>query len=123
MPNVRGTEFAANVDMANAQLEQFMYALMWKAVPVVILFGGGGMLLRDVLRWLERRATHAGQSWRAKRGARPSATNLNSASTAAPHCPSCNTLMVKRTARRGANPGSVFWGCSGYPRCHRTRAI
>jgi restriction system protein len=41
----------------------------------------------------------------------------------APRCPLCDGLMVKRTARRGANVGSDFWGCFGYPRCRGTRAI
>jgi len=37
-----------------------------------------------------------------------------------PLCPSCAIPMVKRTARRGANAGSDFWGCSNYPRCRET---
>lgn len=35
----------------------------------------------------------------------------------APHCPKCNVAMTKRTARRGANAGNIFWGCTEYPRC------
>ena len=34
-----------------------------------------------------------------------------------PQCPKCGQPMVKRTARRGANAGSEFWGCSEFPRC------
>ena len=34
-----------------------------------------------------------------------------------PQCPKCDHTMVKRTARRGANAGSEFWGCSEFPRC------
>lgn len=34
-----------------------------------------------------------------------------------PSCPQCNAPMIKRTARRGANAGNSFWGCSDYPRC------
>lgn len=37
-------------------------------------------------------------------------------------CPVCRGTMVRRTARRGENAGSVFWGCSSYPRCRGTRA-
>ncbi|MDZ4300868.1 MAG: hypothetical protein U1C13_04375 [Pseudomonas sp.] len=29
--------------------------------------------------------------------------------------------MVKRPARRGANAGGEFWGCSHYPKCRGTR--
>ena len=37
--------------------------------------------------------------------------------SSAPSCPQCSAPMIKRTARRGANAGNVFWGCSDYPRC------
>ena len=36
-------------------------------------------------------------------------------------CPKCGKAMVLRTARRGANAGEQFWGCSGYPKCRTTR--
>lgn len=36
-------------------------------------------------------------------------------------CPRCGKPMVLRTARRGPNAGSQFWGCSGYPQCRATR--
>ena len=35
----------------------------------------------------------------------------------APGCPKCDRPMVRRTARRGANAGREFWGCSDFPRC------
>ncbi len=34
-----------------------------------------------------------------------------------PVCPLCGKQMVLRTARRGVNEGSQFWGCSRYPKC------
>lgn len=37
--------------------------------------------------------------------------------TSEPHCPLCNSSMIKRTARKGTNAGNVFWGCSVYPKC------
>jgi restriction system protein len=36
-------------------------------------------------------------------------------------CPKCGSKMVLRTARRGANAGNSFWGCSSYPACKGTR--
>lgn len=38
-----------------------------------------------------------------------------------PECPLCSSAMVKRTARKGANAGNEFWGCSAYPECRGTR--
>ena len=34
-----------------------------------------------------------------------------------PTCPRCNSQMVLRTAKKGANAGNQFWGCSRYPEC------
>jgi len=40
-----------------------------------------------------------------------------------PGCPTCSKPMVKHTAKRGANAGEDFWGCSAYPACRGTRQI
>jgi restriction system protein len=40
---------------------------------------------------------------------------------ATPVCPICASAMVRRTAKKGANAGSQFWGCSNYPACRGTR--
>lgn len=36
-------------------------------------------------------------------------------------CPQCGASMVLRTAKRGGNAGSVFYGCSKFPLCTGTR--
>lgn len=41
--------------------------------------------------------------------------------TAGPACPVCSRSMTLRTAKRGANAGGSFWGCTGYPACRGTR--
>jgi hypothetical protein len=58
--------------MPNPQLDQFMHALMWKAVPAIFIAGIAGLLLREGLQWLERKATRAGRPRQSKPGARPS---------------------------------------------------
>jgi restriction system protein len=40
-----------------------------------------------------------------------------------PVCPKCKVSMVLRTAKRGANVGSSFWGCAQYPKCRQTVGI
>ena len=40
-----------------------------------------------------------------------------------PNCPSCNTPMVLREARRGKYAGEKFWGCTNYPKCRGTRQL
>jgi len=46
---------------------------------------------------------------------------VNSAEHAA-GCPVCGSPMVRRQARRGANAGGHFYGCSRYPACKGIRA-
>ena len=41
----------------------------------------------------------------------------------APSCPLCAKPMLRRTAKRGANAGGEFWGCTGYPACRGIRPI
>ena len=38
-------------------------------------------------------------------------------------CPLCGKPMALRTARKGRNAGSQFWGCPGYPECKGTRPV
>lgn len=46
-----------------------------------------------------------------------------SAPAAERSCPKCGNAMVMRTAKRGANVGSQFWGCSTFPRCRAVQNI
>lgn len=46
-----------------------------------------------------------------------------SSTPSSPSCPVCGSGMMKRTAKKGANPGSQFWGCMTYPKCKGTRAV
>jgi restriction system protein len=39
---------------------------------------------------------------------------------APPQCPKCGGRMVLRTAKRGSDAGSQFWGCSAFPNCRAT---
>jgi len=41
---------------------------------------------------------------------------------AIPNCPKCSSVMVARIAKKGANVGSSFWGCSRFPKCRGVRS-
>lgn len=43
--------------------------------------------------------------------------------SAIPACPQCGSAMIRRTAKRGANAGGNFWGCSKYPACRGVQDI
>jgi restriction system protein len=51
----------------------------------------------------------------------PAEPNTTATVDAPPKCPACSRTMVLRSAKRGQNAGSSFWGCSGYPGCRGTR--
>lgn len=57
----------------------------------------------------------------------PSAASNSIAETpgqaAEPLCPHCGSSMMLRTARKGQNAGSQFWGCSKYPQCRGVRQL
>ena len=38
-------------------------------------------------------------------------------------CPKCGAKLMLRTARKGANAGQPFYGCSAFPKCRYTRGI
>lgn len=38
-------------------------------------------------------------------------------------CPKCGAQMILRTATKGSNVGSEFWGCSKYPDCRQTMRV
>ena len=42
---------------------------------------------------------------------------------ALPACPLCGKPMALRTARKGRNAGSQFWGCCDYPKCKGVRQL
>ncbi len=44
-------------------------------------------------------------------------TETPSLAGAPPPCAKCGETMVLRTAKRGPNAGSRFWGCPRYPKC------
>lgn len=67
---------------------------------------GGGYSEQLAAKRIARRKTETGEK--------------NSRDSRAPVCPICGKPMALRTARKGPNAGSQFWGCSGYPDCRAT---
>lgn len=57
----------------------------------------------------------------ARRATKPDPTDRTDLKN--PTCPDCGKPMAVRTARAGANQGSQFWGCTGYPDCKKTLQI
>jgi restriction system protein len=85
-----------------------------------------GPMLHKMLQ--QARGSRAGQTPSGPPTPRPAASKATvsaqapqpSATSTVPACPRCSQPMVRRTAKKGANAGKDFWGCSHYPRCRGT---
>ena len=66
---------------------------------------------------------HAGAVRSPARPAAESPVQSSVTSLQAASCPLCAKRMMRRTAKRGANAGGEFWGCTGYPACRGTRPL
>ncbi len=69
------------------------------------------------------RQARAGAGQAAARPDAAKATRPTADSGQATVCPLCTKPMARRIAKRGANAGGEFWGCTGYPACRGTRPI
>ncbi len=79
-----------------------------------------GPFTRPAVEFAEGRNIELIDANRIVRSAKPT---TDQSASAQPNCPKCGAGMVKRTAKRGANAGNPFWGCSRYPDCRGTLSI
>ena len=84
------------------------------------LFGGKNFGIGTVGLIKQAKSPTAGLP---QRSANTAPTAAQPSSSEAPACPTCGKAMARRTAKRGANVGAAFWGCTGYPTCRGTRQI
>jgi DNA-binding helix-hairpin-helix protein with protein kinase domain len=103
-------KFAARLNMAKAQEDPALIAVYREREQAKCDLQFLGLPLPDVL------AANAGRAMSAAITKTASTT-----SAGVPSCPRCGSAMVRRTARRGANAGGKFWGCSRFPQCKGTR--
>jgi hypothetical protein len=114
--------------MPNPQLDQFMHAMQTKVLWMLVVCALLIVFVGIPLAWLRITAERKLIDWlRSKKRAREARKAAAKAAVGpgltVVHCPICNSVMVKRTAQRGASAGSEFWGCPNYPKCRGTRAI
>jgi restriction system protein len=77
-----------------------------------------GPTLHGLLRQAKAGVYHSSARPAAAPPVQPSVAPMQTSS-----CPLCSRPMLRRTAKRGANAGGEFWGCTGYPACRGTRPI
>jgi restriction system protein len=79
-------------------------------LPMLLVISAG-------LSWYKSRSAETTQKLASQLGRKAGpVSNVES-----PLCPLCSSSMQRRQAKRGANAGNFFWGCSGYPRCKGIR--
>jgi four helix bundle suffix protein len=99
------------------------------ANAVICLIHQANYLLDRQIAGLEREFIHKGGYSERLAAARmeerrklPDAPD-HSAGQPLPAGPRCSKPMILRTARKGENAGSRFWGCTAYPSCKGTRPV
>ena len=113
-------ETAANtliclIHQANYLLDRQIAALEKEFVE------GGGYSERLAAARLESRRRE--QTGRTDQSDRTDRTDRTEERAKAPDCPLCGQPMTLRTARKGPQTGSQFWGCAGFPDCKGTLAL
>ncbi|MCF8149162.1 MAG: NERD domain-containing protein [Burkholderiaceae bacterium] len=68
-----------------------------------------GMMPKGIIKSLQTRKEHL--------------SSLTERHSSTSTCPKCGNPLVKRTAKKGANAGTEFLGCSGYPTCRFMRSL
>jgi ssDNA-binding Zn-finger/Zn-ribbon topoisomerase 1 len=106
--------------------EQFGQILQGKAVTIILIAGGAG-LLALIGKILLEKAIFAIVRF-IKYGPKKAVPVLSEAEQnavldASPACPKCGGAMANRTAKQGANAGSTVWGCRTFPECRGTRSM
>ena len=85
------------------------------------------ILIARVINMVNHQLESQGERFEQEGGFREKLTDIRLDARAkqedGPVCPDCGRPMTRRVARRGANKGREFWGCTGYPECTGLREI
>ena len=106
--------------------EQFSQVLQGKAITGILIAGGAAIIVMIGKIFLEK-AIFAAVRF-IKHGPKKAGKTLSAGEEIAvldakPTCPTCGGEMMKRTAKKGRNEGSRFWGCRSFPSCRGARAL
>ncbi len=93
-----------------------------RANAIICLIHQANYLLDRQIAALERGFVEGG-GYSERLAAKRIARRKTEKDSQAPSCPTCKQPMALRTARKGPNAGSQFWGCSDYPDCRATRKL
>ncbi len=114
---------------ARSRLERADYSLWLQSTAPGMAANAILILIRLASGWLDEAGSAGARAARsASRDAAPPLMESGAVAPSgvipgAPSCPRCGKPMALRTARKGARPGSQFWGCAAYPSCKGLRNL
>lgn len=94
-----------------------------RANALICLIHQTNYLLDQQIRALEAQFVEGGGYSEQLAAARIAHRRKAEQPSAAPTCRLCGKPMALRTAKKGPNAGSQFWGCSGYPDCRAVQSV
>lgn len=94
-----------------------------RANALICLIHQTNYLLDQQIRALEAQFVEGGGYSEQLAAARIAHRRKAEQASAAPTCRICGKPMALRTAKKGPNAGSQFWGCSGYPECRSVQPV
>lgn len=94
-----------------------------RANALICLIHQTNYLLDQQIRALEAQFVEGGGYSEQLAAARIAHRRQAEQPSSAPTCRLCGKPMALRTAKKGPNAGSQFWGCSGYPDCRSVQSV
>jgi restriction system protein len=81
----------------------------------------GGAELLSIVKEIQNNSTPNKETPKPKISLEPLPQPQSSSNSPNATCPKCGNHLVERQAKRGANMGNSFWGCSSFPKCRFTQ--
>ena len=81
----------------------------------------GGAELLNIVKDIQNNSVPNKETPRPKTSLVPLPQPQSSSNSLDTACPKCGNHLVERQAKRGANVGNSFWGCSSFPKCRFTQ--
>jgi restriction system protein len=94
-------------------------ALSFAENKPIELIGGTGLL--SIVKEIQNNSTPNKETPKPKTSLEPLPQTQSSSRSLDTACPKCGNHLVERQAKRGANLGNSFWGCSSFPKCRFTQ--
>ncbi len=104
-------------------IESVVYSLYAKATPDILTHMQIDMIYQKLYPCTQVDTAVKLRHIETIQGKMETAPVTESVASQEPICPRCGGKLILRKAKRGANAGNQFYGCSNYPKCRYVRDI